>query len=948
MGKHASTDIEELFVHASSLEGRERASFIEAVRERDTELATMLAELLSADESAGARVPQDPRLSEAQVAAQNVMEGQSPVELDAGSKEILDRVSSRENAHARYTVRGEIGRGGMGAILEVWDEDLQRKLAMKVALNPGTLTDASAASSITIARFVEEAQVTGQLDHPGIVPVHELGLDAEKRVFFTMRYVRGRPLDEIFELMGEGHEGWNLVRGVGVMLKVCEAMGYAHSKGVVHRDLKPPNIMIGRFGEVYVMDWGVARVVSEETSSPKTQPKHDFTLSLGAVRTARAQGRDDGTADPLMTRDGSILGTPYFMPVEQAAGDFEKVDSRSDIYAVGAMLYQILTGLMPYQVKGQRLHPHAILAKILNGPPRSIHSLAPGASAELSAICNKAMARNREDRYVDMIELGDDLRAYLENRVVRAYATGPLVELRKWVMRNKAVAAAGILAFLLVLAGGAVSFLQAKRLTAEREARDYKLFLDYAELEESALRIDTSEMWPVTPDKIPIYDEWLKDVEGYLEGADEIRSKLAARRESGRMTRHVAPESIELRFLQDLAKIESDIDQLSQASLEVWGFDDPEDVWLHNQMTRLERAIAMFEDPIQGLIHGTSPEHGWGVAKRRDWAARVEQETLSGDEARELWELAVEEIAISPKYGGLVIEPQLGLLPLGPGPVSRLWEFCLLQTGEAPTRDAKGFLELEPETGLILVLLPGGTFTMGAQSLEPGGVNYDREAVSDEGPPFEVTLRPFFISKYEMNQAQWHRIAGHDPSVFAGKPWNPVERVRWGDCVRVLAWVGCTLPTEAQWEYAARSGTSTPWWTGRTVASLEQAGNLADRSLGETWIDRPTAWRSLNDGVAYMARADRFTANRFGLHGVIGNVWEWCLDEYTTQYAGDPIVDRFSPPIGKELVARGGSYMNLPHYARHANRSRFTEDFLGQRLGVRPARKIEGEIHYEQ
>ena len=236
---------------------------------------------------------------------------------------------------------------------------------------------------------------------------------------------------------------------------------------------------------------------------------------------------------------------------------------------------------------------------------------------------------------------------------------------------------------------------------------------------------------------------------------------------------------------------------------------------------------------------------------------------------------------------------------------------------------------------------------MGAQRDDPGGVNYDPDAITDEGPPHEVTLRPYFLSKYEMNQAQWHKIAGEDPSVFTGEPWFPVERVRWGDCLRVLAWIGCAMPTEAQWEYAARAGTDTPWWTGRSIESLEGAGNMADFSLANTFIDRPTE-NNLDDGIPYMAHAYTFDANPFGFHGMIGNVWEWCLDEYTTDYDSDPVQDRFSPPLGRELTARGGSYMNRPHFARHANRSRFTADFLGQRLGVRPARKIEGELFYER
>jgi len=997
MAQH-STDIEELFLHAAGLDGAEREAFVREVSHRDGELGSMLSELLFADQEEEQRVPEDPRLTAAQEAVRHAMEDQEPVELDAGSREILERVSRRGDAGARYTVRGEVGRGGMGAVLEVWDEELQRKLAMKVVLDPGTMTETSAASSITIARFVEEAQVTGQLDHPGIVPVHELGLDENKRVFFTMRYVRGRPLDDVLTLVQEEREGWTVVRLLGVLQKVCEAMAYAHSKGVIHRDLKPANIMVGRFGEVYVMDWGVARVLGDEVEERGHGPEPERASGADTVRTARAKGRDDGTADPMLTRDGSILGTPYYMPAEQAAGDLEKVDTRADIYAVGAMLYQVLTGHMPYRVKGQRQHPHAILARVLGGPPRPIQELAPGASAELSAICNKAMAREREDRYADMMALSDDLRAYLENRVVRAYATGPLVELRKWILRNKAVATAGILAFLLMLAGGAVSFLQWKRLQAEEEARDLKVFLEYNEMEENALRIQTSEMWPVTPDKIPIYDQWLDRMTDWLEGGEQIREKLAKRREGGRVTYHVAPEAYEIEHLQELAQGKSHLEDIAEASLEVWSFDDPEEVWLHNQMARLVRKIGTYEDPESGLIHGTSLEHGWGVAKRRAWAERVERESVTGDEARELWQLAIEEIAIHPDYQGLVIEPQLGLFPLGPGPDSGLWEFCLLQTGEAPPRDEEGFLELAPETGLVFVLVPGGRFIMGSQNRNRSGPNFDLGATTDEGPPHEVVLHPYFLSKYEMNEAQWQRLT-RDPTPRRGVPWYPVDRVRWGGALRVLAWIGCTLPTEAQWEYAARAGTDTPWWTGRDVEDLQGAGNIADLSFEEQpLLDNKEVTR-IKDGEPFAAMAYAFRANPYGFHGMIGNVWEWCLDGDTKDYcrwrplsedvdcasgerlvyfgglrtvsstsletwlAGSlglwlslihvgydayPVKDRLVLPKERKVVARGGSYTNAAKLARHANRIYFTPDFLGHRIGIRPARKIEGEIYYER
>ncbi|MFT7542189.1 MAG: serine/threonine protein kinase, partial [Gammaproteobacteria bacterium] len=185
----------------------------------------------------------------------------------------IESLRSSSNSKQRYALKGEIGRGGMGAILEIFDRDLRRHLAMKVVLGSSGQTGGNKPEleSQQLVRFLEEAQVTGQLDHPGVVPVHELGVDADGRVYFTMRLVKGQDLSKVFAKVHEGDPDWSRTRVLGVLSKVCEAMSYAHEKGVVHRDLKPANVMVGRHGAVYVMDWGLARVEGREDS-------HDLRL----------------------------------------------------------------------------------------------------------------------------------------------------------------------------------------------------------------------------------------------------------------------------------------------------------------------------------------------------------------------------------------------------------------------------------------------------------------------------------------------------------------------------------------------------------------------------------------------------------------------------------------------------------------------------------------------
>jgi tetratricopeptide (TPR) repeat protein len=357
----------------------------------------------------------------------------------------------------RYRVSSEVARGGQGAILKVHDEDLRRPLAMKVVLGDVDDGSGAAVSSIspkTLGRFLEEAQVTAQLDHPGIVPVHELGLDSEGRVYFTMRLVKGQDLGFIYEKAWKGEDGWSRTRAVNVLVKVCEAMSYAHHKGVIHRDLKPANVMVGGFGEVYVMDWGLARVLDAEDAKD---------LRIDQSRLGIAGAAFDDEEDALMTMDGDIVGTPSFMPPEQALGELAAMGPHSDVYSVGAMLYMLLAGHKPYVRPDEKLGLLDIVLKVQSQAPHPLDKEAPDAPQELVAICEKAMQRDPRRRYPDMSGLAEDLRAYLEGKVVQAFETGAIAELRKWVARNKPLAGAMAAGVLALVAGLATTLLQKRR-----------------------------------------------------------------------------------------------------------------------------------------------------------------------------------------------------------------------------------------------------------------------------------------------------------------------------------------------------------------------------------------------------------------------------------------------------------------------------------------------------
>ncbi|MBL8858293.1 MAG: protein kinase [Planctomycetes bacterium] len=409
---------------------------------------------------------------------------------DPPPDDLLRRLSQRPGSASRYKLEGEVARGGMGSIIKIWDEDLRRHLAMKVVLGKGDDSCSGSTPSIDskqLARFLEEAQVTGQLDHPGIVPVHELGLDSEGRVYFTMKLVKGRDLKQIFDLVFEGKEDWNETRALGLILKACEALAYAHDKGVIHRDLKPANVMVGSFGEVYVMDWGLSRVLGRKDNHD-IRIRPESTSSAKSVKTDRRDAREETPDSPIVTMDGDIVGTPAYMPPEQARGEIERLGPRSDVYSIGAMLYHLLARRAPYTQPGTRLTNHTVLGLVVHGPPAALTSLRKDVPVELVAIVEKAMAREPSQRYADTLLLAEDLRAFLEHRVVGAYETGTWAETRKWVLRNRALSGS-IAATLIIAVSGAIAFgvqkHEAEQATALAQRRASDLLTETRRAEHS-------------------------------------------------------------------------------------------------------------------------------------------------------------------------------------------------------------------------------------------------------------------------------------------------------------------------------------------------------------------------------------------------------------------------------------------------------------------------------
>jgi len=409
---------------------------------------------------------------------------------------------------------------------------------------------------------------------------------------------------------------------------------------------------------------------------------------------------------------------------------------------------------------------------------------------------------------------------------------------------------------------------------------------------------------------------------------------------------------------REWTELAAEVVQLEQeaSARREWSFADGQDRWWHIQLSKLVAGLQAFVDPERGLFSsGISQEHGWGMEKRADFARSIEDRSVSGAEARRRWAEAIASVrdpVQCPKYAGLVLEPQLGLLPIGRDEESGLWEFAHLQTGDPALRGPNGKLIVNEGTGLVFVLIPGGTFRMGAQKTDAAAANYDPLALDNEAPVHEVVLSPYMLSKYEMTQGQWLAIAGRNPSTFG--PSNktsgqfdlthPVEDVRWTDCMQLLDSLGLALPTEAQWEFGCRGGTETPWWTGGARESLRGRVNLADqtaRRAGAVWAAIED-WPDLDDGWAAHAPVGSLAGNPYGLHEMHGNVSEWCQDGYAA-YPAEKRVDPLAPWSGAATcMYRGGDFNGIAWQARSTSRNQSTPGSQGINLGLRPARRLSG------
>jgi eukaryotic-like serine/threonine-protein kinase len=290
----------------------------------------------------------------------------------------------------KYEVVDKIARGGMASVYRGLDRELGRPVALKVLSTP-------LSSPQTRDRMLKEAQIIARLEHPGIIPVHDSGVLPDGRIYYAMKLIRGKQLDEQVDLETP------LSERLRIFERICQTVAFAHAHGVIHRDLKPQNIMVGPFGEVLVMDWGLARSARAATRDRN---------QAGSIATANGEESGD-------TQTGAVMGTPGYMAPEQARGEIEQLDHRADVYSLGAILYFLLTGETPASVPAAGREENSTPTFIT--PPRKKNQLI---ARPLQAICMKALSYKRDDRYQSVADLAADTGRFLAQARVDAYPEG--------------------------------------------------------------------------------------------------------------------------------------------------------------------------------------------------------------------------------------------------------------------------------------------------------------------------------------------------------------------------------------------------------------------------------------------------------------------------------------------------------------------------------------------
>lgn len=691
-------------------------------------------------------------------------------------------VDAPPSEFGRYRILKELGRGAMGAVYLAEDEQLGRKVALKIPQFDGAVTDAQ------LARFYREARSAGNLRHSGICPVYDVGCIGSQH-YISMAFIEGRPLRD-FSKGSRRQDGKSVAH---IVRKIALAMAEAHEQSVIHRDLKPANVMIDTKNEPVVMDFGLARRVVED--------------------------------EEKLTHTGTLIGTPAYMSPEQVDGDNSKVGPSADIYSLGVIFYELLTGELPFQ--GSLL---SILKQIATKEPRPPVELYAEIDPVLGDLCFRMLAKKIEDRPDSMKAVARALSTWLQNMQVRTNDSADSVS--------------------------------ANEKAGETPGNSP----DIGTGPQVASAVDPP---PLVIDTMPV-------------SAVELRS---SRSHSGKKYGALIAGTIGC-FAVVVASV---------AFFFPAANDSP------------KSKVASSDSKGPSLEPSGLPESGEQVSNNPESQAKAPPiavapfDLTAAQNHQRLWA----------QYLDLPIEREFTL----PGPVP-----------------------------MSLMLVPPGEFLMGSSAEQQAWYFEQASELEDafastviphEGPQHRVRItEPFYLGKLEVTQAQWWTITKNNPSHFPD-PNLPVERVSHEDVQGFMdklnelysaSGISFALPTEAQWEYACRAGTTSAWHFDGTEENVQEYGWVMDNATGTSHV------------------GGELQPNPFGIHDLHGNLWEWCADWFEPEYSPSDVDDPRGPLSGEDRVFRGGCWGGAGRHCRSAYRSWRPPSDSSMSLGFRVAMKIEMPI----